>query len=239
MRCCSSVLWAAIVAAATMDAAAAELTDAPVVLFIGNSYTQQNDLAGMVQVSVQARPGESLMARSSTMDGAQLEQVWGLRTTEHLVSETRWTHLVLQEQSTLPLTAPQRMQRCIGAIAAAVSDRGIRVVLLATWPRRDRPRRIRTTSTPPTHRLPRGPARKWCPPDAPGSLLRGPIPAWRCTHAMAPSIEAGDVCRCVCDLPGAHAAADAASAAARAGRQRHACSDRPSGSRPGGRGALD
>jgi hypothetical protein len=71
MRCCSSVLWAAIVAAATMDAAAAELTDAPVVLFIGNSYTQQNDLAGMVQVSVQARPGESLMARSSTMDGAQ------------------------------------------------------------------------------------------------------------------------------------------------------------------------
>jgi hypothetical protein len=106
MRCCSSVLWAAIVAAATMDAAAAELTDAPVVLFIGNSYTQQNDLAGMVQVSVQARPGESLMARSSTMDGAQLEQVWGLRTTEHLVSETRWTHLVLREQSTLPLTAP-------------------------------------------------------------------------------------------------------------------------------------
>jgi hypothetical protein len=55
MRCCSSVLWAAIVAAATMDAAAAELTDAPVVLFIGNSYTQQNDLAGMCRCP--CRPG--------------------------------------------------------------------------------------------------------------------------------------------------------------------------------------
>jgi hypothetical protein len=54
MRCCSSVLWAAIVAAATMDAAA-ELTDAPVVLFIGNSYTQQNDLAGMCRCP--CRPG--------------------------------------------------------------------------------------------------------------------------------------------------------------------------------------
>jgi hypothetical protein len=37
-----------------MDAAA-ELTDAPVVLFIGNSYTQQNDLAGMCRCP--CRPG--------------------------------------------------------------------------------------------------------------------------------------------------------------------------------------
>lgn len=76
--------------------------DAPLrVLFLGNSYTYYNNMAGMVAGMARGRPVET---RAVTLGGATLEGVFTSTDALAVLRGERWDVVVLQEQSTLGLS---------------------------------------------------------------------------------------------------------------------------------------
>ena len=75
--------------------------DAPLrVLFIGNSYTYYNNLAGMVEGLSAGR----IQATAVTRGGATLGDLYTLTDAREVLRASRWDVVVLQEQSTLGLS---------------------------------------------------------------------------------------------------------------------------------------
>lgn len=108
------------------------------VLFIGNSYTYFNDLPELL-MRFAAANGERIEAESVTAGGMTL--LGHLRTGE-AVSRIRsggWDMVVLQEQSTRPITAPGLMYAASRELAGEVVSVGARTALYLTWARRDAP----------------------------------------------------------------------------------------------------
>jgi hypothetical protein len=109
------------------------------VLFIGNSYTFENDLPQMVAALAQAG-GRPLGTGMLAVGGATLAQHLGTLATADTLAEQRWDFVVLQEQSVIPALASQRSAQMYPAareLIRAVRARGARPVLLLTWGRRD------------------------------------------------------------------------------------------------------
>lgn len=71
------------------------------VLFIGNSYTQTNDLPTMVS-NLAASAGDKLIYNSSVPGGYTFEQHSTYAPTLSLISSGNWDYVVLQEQSQRP-----------------------------------------------------------------------------------------------------------------------------------------
>ncbi|MBI5275608.1 MAG: hypothetical protein HY854_04040 [Burkholderiales bacterium] len=63
------------------------------------------------------------------MPSVRLGNLWSMRATQALLKDERWSFVVLQEQSLLPLTAPGLMRESIRTIDAAVRQNGARKVL--------------------------------------------------------------------------------------------------------------
>src|SRR4051812_44654659 len=107
-------------------------------LFIGNSFTARNDLPGMV-AQLAAAAGERLEHRLLTISGASLRTHWNKGEALREIQAGGYDRVVLQEQSTLPLTNRLRMHENVRLFDAAIRAGGARTVLYMTWARRHAP----------------------------------------------------------------------------------------------------
>jgi hypothetical protein len=112
---------------------------APVrVLFIGNSFTARNDLPGLIAGLAAAR-GKSLEHRLISAGGASLRTHWNAGEAQKAIRDGHYDHVVLQEQSTLPVKNAQRMHENVRLFDGAIRPAGAKTVLYATWARQNAP----------------------------------------------------------------------------------------------------
>jgi hypothetical protein len=109
-------------------------------LFVGNSYTNRNNLPGLLAELLAGRASPiPLYYETVLANGASLRQHWNHgRAVERLRAES-WTALVLQEQSTLPIKNAGRYHENVRLFAAEARACNCPVLLYETWARRDAP----------------------------------------------------------------------------------------------------
>jgi Domain of unknown function (DUF4886) len=108
------------------------------VLFVGNSFTFRNALAGMVHdLAVYDRGGPRLFAVEYAAPGWTLQNAAGSNRLKHLLEDVRWNVVVLQEQSQLLSFTRAEWERETSPFARALRDRitgnGARALLFMTW----------------------------------------------------------------------------------------------------------
>lgn len=106
------------------------------VLFIGNSYTYENNLPGMVEAMGEAA-GVRIEVASSIGGGMTLEDHWagGTGAAVRLIESGRFTHVVLQEQSERPLVDRAGFLAPARELGQAVLRAGSAPVFFVTWAR--------------------------------------------------------------------------------------------------------
>src|SRR5262245_50830508 len=120
------------------------------VLFVGNSFTFQNDLPGLITQLARSAGKRPLAAQQNTIGG------WGLR--EHLDSgrvqqrlTERWDFVVLQDQSQRPSFTGERRKQWFEdparTLVTAIKAAGPRVLLYQTFARREGDRESIPTDT--------------------------------------------------------------------------------------------
>jgi hypothetical protein len=132
-------LWIAVLAMVFAKSVSAQ-TPAPLrILFIGNSYTYYNNMPEIVAAMGNSPESpRQIQVKAVTQGGATLDKVWALRATSYALTDTRWDVVVLQEQSTRPINAPELMLSAMTEIDTAVRKSGARTVLYMTWSRKGR-----------------------------------------------------------------------------------------------------
>jgi hypothetical protein len=108
------------------------------VLFIGNSFTARNDLPGLI-ASLAAARGKGLEHRLISAGGASLRTHWNAGEALKAIRGGQYEHVVLQEQSTLPVKNARRMHENVRLFHEAIRAAGARTALYMTWARRDAP----------------------------------------------------------------------------------------------------
>jgi hypothetical protein len=108
------------------------------VLFIGNSFTARNDLPGLVAKLAAAR-GKVLEHRLISAGGASLRTHWNADEALKAIQSGQYDHVVLQEQSTLPVKNAKRMHENVRLFDEATKSAGARTVLYMTWARQNAP----------------------------------------------------------------------------------------------------
>jgi hypothetical protein len=108
------------------------------VLFIGNSFTARNDLPGLVAKLAAAR-GKTLEHRLISAGGASLRTHWNAGEALKAIQSGQYDHVVLQEQSTLPVKNAKRMHENVRLFDEATKAAGTRTVLYMTWARQNAP----------------------------------------------------------------------------------------------------
>jgi hypothetical protein len=108
------------------------------VLFIGNSFTARNDLPGLVAQLAAAR-GKSFQHRLISAGGASLRQHWNAGEALQAIQEGQYNHVVLQEQSTLPVKNAGRMHENVRLFDEAIKAAAAKTILYLTWARRHAP----------------------------------------------------------------------------------------------------
>jgi len=109
------------------------------VLFLGNSYTYQNDLPWMV-AELARRAGHSIDVAAITPGGATLEQHWNEKDAVKVIRKRSYDFVVLQEQSQRPLEDPKKMAEFVERFSKEIRRREATTVLFLTWARRDKPK---------------------------------------------------------------------------------------------------
>ena len=110
------------------------------VLFIGNSYTSANDLAGcVVKLGASAKPSVRIEVARHTPGGATLQQHWEKGEAVTKIREGGWDYVVLQEGSLMPVINPQCMHEYARKLDAEIKKAGAKTVFYMTWARRDKP----------------------------------------------------------------------------------------------------
>ena len=107
-------------------------------LFVGNSFSARNDLPGVLARLAAAR-GVDLEHDLLSIGGASLRTHWNKPATHDAIRSGRYDHIVLQEQSTLPVKNPKRMHENVRLFDGLIRESGAKTVLYATWARRDTP----------------------------------------------------------------------------------------------------
>src|SRR5262249_24970588 len=108
------------------------------VLFIGNSFTARNDLPNLIARLAAVR-GKRLEHRLVSAGGASLRMHWNTGEAQKAIKEGRYDHVVLQEQSTLPVKNAKRMHENVRLFDAAIKAAGSTTVLYMTWARLSAP----------------------------------------------------------------------------------------------------
>jgi hypothetical protein len=108
------------------------------VLFIGNSFTARNNLPGLI-ATLAATRGKHLEHRLISAGGASLRNHWNAGAALTAIKEGGYGHVVLQEQSTLPIKNARRMHENVRLFAEAIAGAGAKTVLYMTWARRHAP----------------------------------------------------------------------------------------------------
>jgi len=107
-------------------------------LFIGNSFTARNDLPGLVAQLAAARD-RRLEHRLISAGGASLRTHWNSGVALEAIQGGRYDHVVLQEQSTLPIKNARRMHENVRLFDEAIRAAGAKTTLYMTWARRNAP----------------------------------------------------------------------------------------------------
>ncbi len=116
----------------------ADAEESQQVLFIGNSYTYQNDLPGMLAALGKAG-GHPFVVDKSVAGGFTLEQHWRQEKALAKIQSRKWDYVVLQEQSQLPFVDPDRMHKFARLLDAEIEKQGAQTVFFLTWARQNSP----------------------------------------------------------------------------------------------------
>lgn len=108
------------------------------VLFIGNSFTQRNDLPALLAQLAAAR-GIALQHGLISVGGASLRTHWNAGRAAQAIESGKYDHVVLQEQSTLPVKNATRMAENVRLFDGAIKQAGAKTVLYMTWARQHAP----------------------------------------------------------------------------------------------------
>ena len=108
------------------------------ILFIGNSFTQRNDLPGLI-AAMAAERGVHVQHELISAGGASLRRHWNAGRAQQAIATGGYDCVVLQEQSTLPVKNAQRMAESVRLFAEAIKQAGSQTVLYMTWAREHAP----------------------------------------------------------------------------------------------------
>src|SRR3954466_6677209 len=108
------------------------------ILFIGNSFTQRNDLPGLV-AAMAAERGMPIRHRLISAGGASLRRHWNAGRAAKEITTGIYDYVVLQEQSTLPVKNTQRMAENARLFDEVIKQSGSKTMLYMTWAREDSP----------------------------------------------------------------------------------------------------
>jgi hypothetical protein len=106
------------------------------ILFIGNSFTQRNNLPGLLAQRAEAR-GVRVEHDLISVGGASLRAHWNAGRAAQAIESGRYTYVVLQEQSTLPVKNAKRMAENMRLFDEVIRNSGAKTVLYMTWARRN------------------------------------------------------------------------------------------------------
>jgi hypothetical protein len=108
------------------------------ILFIGNSFTARNDLPGLI-AQLAAAHGKTFEHRLISAGGASLRRHWNTGEAQKAIESGQFDHVVLQEQSTLPVKNAKRMHESVRLFDQVIKAAGARKVLYTTWARLNAP----------------------------------------------------------------------------------------------------
>jgi hypothetical protein len=108
------------------------------VLFIGNSFTARNNLAGLIAELAAAR-GKTMEHHLISAGGASLRTHWNAGKAQQAIRDGHYDFVVLQEQSTLPVKNAGRMLENVRLFDEAIRSAGAQTVLYMTWTRQHAP----------------------------------------------------------------------------------------------------
>jgi hypothetical protein len=108
------------------------------ILFIGNSFTQRNDLPGLL-AEMAAERDLNVEHDLISAGGASLRTHWNGERAREAIASGRYDHVVLQEQSTLPIKNARRMAENVRLFDESIKQAGARTVLYMTWARQHAP----------------------------------------------------------------------------------------------------
>lgn len=107
------------------------------VLFVGNSLTYFNEVPWLMQRVVESqRPEPPVVTRFSGRSGMTLEQHWNAGDVDRLLRTWEWDFVVLQEQSSRPVSDPDRHELFLSRLGDRVREHGATPVVFETWPAR-------------------------------------------------------------------------------------------------------
>jgi hypothetical protein len=109
------------------------------ILWIGNSYTYVNALPQIIAQLADSSKLDRKPAITGILKGGEsLKGHWANPALQAALAE-KWDVVVMQEQSTTPITAPDSMFKYGKLIGDAARKTGARVVLYVSWPQKTRP----------------------------------------------------------------------------------------------------
>jgi len=106
--------------------------DAQRVLFIGNSLIGYNDMPALFQ-HLAASAGHKPSIEEFIWYGRTLKADEGRPDLQHALTTQKWDYVVLQEQSTFPLTDPDLFDASVAYFDEPAKAAGARTVLLENW----------------------------------------------------------------------------------------------------------
>lgn len=111
------------------------------ILFVGNSYTFANGgldsiFTGLV---LSADPGAELYCETIAFGGYTLEEHYGNPITMGAISRGGWDLVIMQEQSTRPVTDPELMYLYAELLGQAIQNSGGSPGFFMTWARKNDP----------------------------------------------------------------------------------------------------
>ena len=108
------------------------------ILFIGNSFTQRNDLPGLLAVMAAEREVR-IRHELISAGGASLRTHWNSGRAAKAILDGGYDYVVLQEQSTLPVKNANRMAENVRLFDEVIKQAGAKTVLYMTWARQCAP----------------------------------------------------------------------------------------------------
>ena len=112
-------------------------TSSPVdgrVLFIGNSLTEANGLAAMVETLSRQSGGTPISTASVAVGGFSLEDHWNQGTAQRRIAEGGWSIVVLQQGPSSLAESQVALRQWTARFDSAIRATGARTALYMVWP---------------------------------------------------------------------------------------------------------
>jgi hypothetical protein len=108
------------------------------ILFIGNSFTARNNLPDLI-AQLAAAHETRIEHRLISAGGASLRRHWNAGEALNAIENGHFDHVILQEQSTLPVKNPKRMHESVRLFDQSIKAAEAKTVLYMTWARLNAP----------------------------------------------------------------------------------------------------